>query len=84
MNSILAATWPVGTAAHSWQATASSGSGIGYSAMLFAAKTIAGSLYDLLIDDGSIIKKAKEEFEKNTRDNKYESPLPDGIKPSVH
>ena len=77
---ITAATWPVGTAAHSWQATASSGSGIGYSAMLFAAKTIAGSLYDLFTNDGTILKNAREEFEKKTKNNKYVSPLPEGLK----
>ena len=34
---ITAATWPVGTAAHTWMATASSGSGIGLNAMLIHA-----------------------------------------------
>ena len=81
---VTAATWPVGTVAHSWQATVSSGSGIGYSAMLFAAKTIAGSLYDLFTDDGTILKSAREEFEKKTKNNKYVSPFPEGLKPPVY
>lgn len=71
---ITAATWPIGTAAHTWIATASSGSGIGLNAMIFAAKTMAGTLYDLLSDKDLIIS-AKEEFGKTMGDYKYISPL---------
>jgi aminobenzoyl-glutamate utilization protein B len=76
-----AATWPVGTAAHSWQAAASSGSGIGRRAMHFAAKTLAGALYDLYTDGGKRLQDAKAEFVRCTAENPYQSPLPDGVKP---
>ncbi len=76
-------TWPVGTASHSWQATAASGSGIGYKGMKLAAKTLAGALYDLFQDE-SKIKAAWEEFEEATKDRKYETPLPEGAKPPFH
>lgn len=79
-----AATWPVGTAAHTWQATASSGSGIGLKAMLFAAKSLAGTVYDLLGDGGDILKKAKEEFRMSAQNIQYKSPLPKGAKPPYH
>lgn len=70
---ITAATWPIGTAAHTWIATASSGSDIGLNAMIFASKTIAGTVYDLL-KDISIIEKAKKEFDKTLGGLKYVSP----------
>lgn len=73
---ITAATWPVGTAAHTWIASASSGSGIGLNAMIFAAKTMAGTIYDLLHDNDLIVA-AKEEFKKTIGDYKYVSPLLD-------
>ncbi|MGE5483860.1 MAG: amidohydrolase [Ignavibacteriales bacterium] len=76
-----AATWPVGTPAHSWQATASSGSGIGLAAMHFAAKSLAGAVFDLLSDEGATLAKAKEEFERKSAGQRYKSPLPEGAKP---
>lgn len=73
-SQITAATWPIGTAAHTWIASASSGSGIGLNAMIFAAKTIAGTLYDLL-NDNNLIESAKEEYKTVLRDTKYVSPF---------
>ncbi|HMM21756.1 MAG TPA: amidohydrolase [Selenomonadales bacterium] len=78
-----AATWPVGTAAHSWQATAASGSGIGFKAMQFAAKTLAGTAFDLLSDGGEILALAKAEFAARAGASGYKSPLPEGAKPVV-
>lgn len=69
-SQITAATWPIGTAAHTWVATASSGSGIGMNAMIFAAKVMAGTVYDLL-SDNTIIDDAKEEFDKSLSGFKY-------------
>jgi aminobenzoyl-glutamate utilization protein B len=57
-----AATWVPGTPAHSWQATACGGTDIGAKGMMVAAKTIALTGYDLLLDN-SLIEKAKAEFE---------------------
>ena len=68
-----AATWPVGTPPHSWQAVAASGS-IGIEGALFAAKVIGGSLYDLL-DDEELLAAARDEFETRTAGFEYESPL---------
>lgn len=76
-----AATWPISVTSHSWQATAASGSGIGLNAMIFVAKSIAGSLYELFTDGGETLKKAREEFENNTKGFKYKAPLPEGLKP---
>lgn len=55
---------PVGTALHSWQATASFGTEIGYKGMHLAASTMALTAYDLLNNKDNILDKAKEEFDK--------------------
>lgn len=70
---ITAATWPVGTASHTWIATAASGSGIGLNAMIFTAKTMAGTIYDLL-KDNSLIEAAKVEFKRALDGFEYVSP----------
>ncbi len=56
------ATWVPGTAAHSWQAVAAGGTGIGTKAMMLAAKALAATAIDLLADPG-IIKRATAEFD---------------------
>lgn len=70
---ITAATWPVGTAAHTWVATAASGSGIGLSAMMFAARTMAGTVYDLLLDP-ALVEAAGAEHRKALAGRAYVSP----------
>jgi len=80
----VAATWPVGTPAHSWQATASSGSEIGMKALLFASKTLAGTVYDLMADaGGSLLEESRKEFLKATEGFTYKNPIPEGVKPKV-
>lgn len=74
MNLFLTATWPLGIAPHSWQATSSSGSSIGTKGMIYAAKIFAGMAYDLLNDE-KLVNSAIEEFENKTKKNKYISPL---------
>ena len=70
-----AATWPVGTPAHSWQAVAASGS-VGRHAAVFVAKALAGGLYDLL-DDPEIVAAARAEFESASAGTDYEETLPE-------
>ncbi len=74
------ATWPVGTAGHSWQATASAGSEIGIEGMLFASKVMAGTIVDLF-EDPALLDEAKDEFERESRDEGYVSPLPEEVDP---
>ena len=59
-----AATWVPGVPAHSWQATACGGMGIGFKGMMVAAKTIALMGIDLLTDS-NLVTNAKAEFEKD-------------------
>ena len=74
MNLFLTATWPLGVPAHSWQATSSSGSSLGLKGMIYASKIFAGMMYDLL-NDSSLVKAAKDEFNKKTEKSKYITPL---------
>ncbi len=71
---VTAATWVMGTASHTWQACAASGSGIGLNAMIFVSKTLAGTIYDVL-KDPSILERAKEEHKKSLNGFKYVSPF---------
>ncbi|SIR64805.1 aminobenzoyl-glutamate utilization protein B [Haladaptatus litoreus] len=74
-----AATWPVGTPAHSWQAVAA-GESLGTAGMEFASKTIAATLADLL-EDAELRQQARMEFEERLAGHEYESPLPEGADP---
>lgn len=74
MNVLLTAAWPIGTAAHTWQACASSGSALGMRGMLYAAGVFAAMAYDLL-NDPALVQSAKAEFEKRTATQKYQNPL---------
>ncbi|WP_227356194.1 amidohydrolase [Haladaptatus salinisoli] len=74
-----AATWPVGTPAHSWQAVAA-GRDLGTVGMEFAAKTIAATLADLL-EDSELRRQARAEFGERSASHEYESPLPEGADP---
>ncbi|GAB3804153.1 amidohydrolase [Virgibacillus kimchii] len=73
MGMITTTCAPKGTALHSWQATASFGTEIGYKGMHLAASSMALSAYDLLINKDNILEKAKETFDE-LRDGKvYEA-----------
>ena len=57
-----AATWVPGTSAHSWQAVAAGGTTIGDKGMIVAAKTLAMTAVDLVLDPG-LREAARAEFE---------------------
>lgn len=75
MNLFLTASWPLGVPAHSWQATAASGSSVGTKSMHYASSILAGIMYDLL-NDTSLVQAAQAEFEERTKNATYVSPLP--------
>ncbi|WP_132059079.1 amidohydrolase [Halorussus amylolyticus] len=68
-----AATWAVGTPAHTWQATAANGD-FGKKGAVYAAKVLGGTAYTLL-DDPELLDRANEEFDQVTGDRSYETPL---------
>ncbi|MFM8913365.1 MAG: amidohydrolase, partial [Flammeovirgaceae bacterium] len=57
------ATWVPGTAAHTWQAVAADGMGIGIKGMINAAKVLAMTATDLF-NSPALIEQAKEELRK--------------------
>jgi len=75
---ISSATWVPGTAAHSWQAVAAGGMSIGHKGMMVAAKTMALSIMDCLVNP-EMLKNDKEELLKRRGGDqfKYEALLGD-------
>ncbi|MEQ9380484.1 MAG: M20 family metallopeptidase [Imperialibacter sp.] len=72
-----AATWVPGTFAHSWQAVAAGGTGIGHKGMMVAAKTLALTALDVY-QNPKIAEEAREELmQKRGEDFAYESLLGD-------
>jgi aminobenzoyl-glutamate utilization protein B len=60
----------LGAPGHSWQFVACSGSSIGHKSLIFAAKTMAGSILDLITKPEMLVK-AKEEHKRRLGDNIY-------------
>ena len=73
-----AATWPIGTPGHSWQAVAANHE-FGIEGALYAAKVQAGAAVDLL-SDPDLVERARTEFEEE-REGEYETPLPAEVEP---
>ena len=68
----------MGAPAHSWQFTACAGSSIGEKGMIYAAKVMA--CYGVkLIEQPEILRKAKEEFDRQMEGRTYKCPIPDEI-----
>ncbi|GHB36462.1 amidohydrolase [Mongoliitalea lutea] len=76
------ATWVPGTAAHTWQAVAADGMSIGYKGMMVAAKTMALTGKDLILNP-LLIKEAKKEFDERLGGLQYE-PLIGDMAPPLH
>jgi len=67
---------------HSWAVCSSSSSSIGLKGMNTAAKVLAASSIEVLMDK-NIVEKARKEFDKKTDGFIYKSALTDGQKPQV-
>jgi len=79
---LVAATVPVGIALHSWMATASHGTSIATKAAITAAKVLALTGADVMID-AEFRQQVRGDFEKRTEGFVYKSPLPDILKEPV-
>lgn len=79
---INAATMPAGVAMHSWQMVAVGKSSMAKKGMLYAAKVMAGSAIDVL-ENQDILRRAQEELYRRTGGRKYDSPIPDDVKPHI-
>jgi len=71
-----------GVAAHTWQATASTGMSIGQKGMLVAAKTLALLGADLYANP-QLVSDAKTEFKRRLQSNVYKSMIPDNQTPPL-
>ncbi len=78
--SLSAPTWPVGTAAHSWQAVAVGKSTPAHKATLMVGEAMAGVAVDL-IEQPELLEQAKEELNRRLKGSKYECPIPKGVVP---
>jgi len=73
---------PIDTPGHHWAAVACGGMSIGHKSMLTAAKVMAISGVDFLLNP-DLITKMREEWTKRKNGHEYKSPLPPDLKPPV-
>ncbi len=76
------AAWVLGTPGHSWQNVAQSAVGLGHKSLIFAAKTMAATIIDLMMKN-EILEKAKKEHKDRLKGRIYKSPLPPDHKPPL-
>ena len=76
------ATTAPGIRGHSWGIVACSGGDVGHKGLIVATKTIALSVYELLINN-ELLKKMKEEWKEETKDFTYKCAVPNNIEPPV-
>jgi aminobenzoyl-glutamate utilization protein B len=79
---LTAACWPVGTASHSWQATAASGAPMGHKGMILAAKAMAMTGYDL-VTNPELLPRAKAALTRATGGKRPPSPIPPDLAPPL-
>jgi aminobenzoyl-glutamate utilization protein B len=79
-GNLLTCCHPLGSPGHSWQITAASGAEIGFKGMDFAAKAMALTGLELLVNTAAL-DAAKHEFARDTGGRAYVTPLPDGATP---
>lgn len=72
--------WVAGVPAHSWAVTATGAMSIGHKGMLYAAKAMAITAAELVIDP-ALLAKAQEEFRLATSGYEYRAPVADGAIP---
>lgn len=75
-----AAVWPVGTAPHTWQATACGKSDFAHRGMLYVGQIIASTAIDV-VSDPALLEEARRQFEDQTAKHPYSCPIPADITP---
>ncbi len=75
------ATWVLGTPGHSWQNVAQSGVGLGHKSLIFAAKVMAATVIDLLMD-AKLLNQATQEHRRRLGKQTYKPVIaPDATPP---
>lgn len=77
---LITASYPAGTAAHSWQYVACGKSEILHKSLLYAGKIIAMTALDLL-ENPALAAEAKAEHAKRLGKDKYRCPIPKDVHP---
>jgi aminobenzoyl-glutamate utilization protein B len=79
---VTTACFVLGTPGHSWANTATSGMSIGHKGMIHAAKALAVTAAQLVLNP-DLIDAAKAEFTQSTANRPYQSPIPEHVTPRV-
>ncbi|HEU0164745.1 MAG TPA: amidohydrolase [Thermomicrobiales bacterium] len=74
------ACFPLGVPGHSWANTATAGMSIGHKGLIFAAKAMALTAADFVLDP-DLLQAAKDEFAASTKGRPYVSPIPASVHP---
>ena len=77
-----ASTWPVGTAAHTWQAVACGKSDFAHRGMLYAGQVLAATAVDVC-NHPEILAEARKQLKEKTGNNPYHCPIPPEITPEL-
>ncbi len=80
--SLSTACWPMNAPGHSWVVTTCSGSSIGFKGMQTAAKTLAASGIEVLMNR-KLIEEAQKEFLEKTEGFRYKSAVPEDQRPRL-
>jgi aminobenzoyl-glutamate utilization protein B len=76
------ATYAIGTPGHSWQVTAQGKSPAAHKGMEHAAKVMAATALDLILDAG-LIEAAKADFRARLGATPFVNPIPDDVEPPL-
>jgi aminobenzoyl-glutamate utilization protein B len=77
---ITTTTWALGIPGHSWAVTATGKMSIGHKGMLHAAKVMAITAADFILDP-ALLKQARDEFAASTAGRPYACPIPADVMP---
>lgn len=77
-----APAWAIGTAPHTWQVVAQGKSPAAHKAFAHAAKSLATTGLDLILD-ADLLARAKAEWREKTEGKPYQCPIPDHIGPKL-
>lgn len=79
---LMAACFPAGTVAHSWQFVACGKSPMAHKAMLYAGKVIAMTALDMLTNP-ELLAAARREHAQRLGSERYVSAIPEGVRPEA-
>jgi aminobenzoyl-glutamate utilization protein B len=76
------ATVAIGTPGHTWQITAQGKSPAAHKGMVHAAKVMAGTAIDVMMEE-TLMARAKKDHQDRLGKTPYVSPLPEDVKPNL-